>query len=136
MATSISSAEDLLDVRDIIARVEELEEERGDVESEEIGSQLKAWDEGDDGQELKALTDLLEELAGSGGDEEWRGDWYPLTLIRDSYFVEAMQELVQDIGDLPREIPHYLEIDWEKTADNLRADYSSVEYDGITYWYR
>lgn len=78
----------------------------------------------------------MDELCGSGGDHQWKGDWYPVTLIRDTYFVDAMQELVQDIGDLPRDIPGYLAIDWEETADNLRADYSSVEYDGVTYWYR
>ena len=78
----------------------------------------------------------MSELAGCGGDEEWRGDWYPVTLISDSYFVDAMRELVQDIGDLPRDIPAYLEIDWEATANNLRADYSSVDIGELTYWYR
>jgi hypothetical protein len=27
-------------------------------------------------------------------------------------------------------------IDWEKTADNMRVDYGSVDYDGTTYLYR
>lgn len=27
-------------------------------------------------------------------------------------------------------------IDWEATAENLRMDYSSVEIDGHTYWFR
>jgi hypothetical protein len=78
----------------------------------------------------------MSELAGCGGDEQWQGVWYPVTLISDSYFVDAMRELVQDIGDLPRDIPAYLAIDWEATADNLRVDYSSVDIGGLTYWYR
>lgn len=96
---------------------------------------LDDWDE-ENAEEFKSLKALLGELEGNGGDHQWKGEWYPVTLIRDSYFVEAMQELVQDIGDLPKNIPAYLEIDWDKTADNLRADYSSAEYDGVTFWFR
>jgi hypothetical protein len=44
------------------------------------------------------LYDLLAELRGNGGDHEWRGDWYPVTLIRDSYFTEYAQSFAEDIG--------------------------------------
>lgn len=145
----ISNREDILDVRDIIERVEELREERGDLQLalQEANDEdslndcivakkdLEDWLAGE-GEELKQLEDLLSDLQGSGGDHEWEGDWYPVTLIRDSYFEDAMRELVQDIGDLPKDIPSYLVIDWEKTAENLQQDYSSVDYDGVTYWYR
>lgn len=125
---------DTLDIRDIIARYEELEAERDAVvDSDEARSE---WLESEDGTEFTAIASLLDELRGYGGDEQWKGDWYPITLIADSYFVDAMRELVQDVGDLPKDIPSYLEIDWDATAENLRADYSSVEYLGTTYWYR
>ena len=90
----------------------------------------------DEHAELSELEALLSELAGYSGDHQWEGEWYPLTLIADDYFVEAMRELVMDIGDMPRKLPSYLEIDWNATADNLRVDYSSVEFNGTTYWYR
>lgn len=118
----ISNTEDVLDVRDIIERFEELEN-------------IEIKDDDED-QEFQTLQSLLDDLKGNGGDEQWRGDWYPITLIRDSYFVDYCEELVSDIGDLPREIPAYIAIDWEKTADNLRVDYSCVEYDGVEYLYR
>jgi hypothetical protein len=116
--------------------VEESREERESYEPE--GNDPETWNAcySDEAEELATLEGLLSELAGYGGDEQWEGDWYPVTLIRDSYFTEAMRELVSDIGDLPKDIPSYLAIDWEATADNLRADYSSVEFDGVTYWYR
>ena len=72
------------------------------------------------------LRELLGELCGQGGDEQWEGDWYPITLIRDTHFADAMQELCEDIGDLPKGFPAYMVIDWEATAENLRGDYSSV----------
>jgi hypothetical protein len=134
--TDINNMQDILDVRDIIARVEELRE--GREEYNEKMSDGAAWDKVEDGEpeELKTLESLLSELAGYGGDEQWEGVWYPVTLIRDSYFTDYAQELCEDIGDIPRELPHYIEIDWEATARNIRTDYSSVEFDGVTYWYR
>lgn len=57
-------------------------------------------------------------------------------LIHEDYFKTYAQELVQDIGDLPNGIPSYIEIDWEATADNIRQDYTSVEFDGVTYYVR
>lgn len=86
--------------------------------------------------ELRTLEALLEDLAGYGGDHQWEGVWYPVTLIRDDYFENYAQELCEEIGDMPKGFPSYIEIDWEATARNIRQDYSSTEFDGVTYWYR
>ena len=126
----ISNMDDVIDVRDIIARIEALED---DIET--IDSRTDA-DHERQRAELAQLQSLMDEMKGYGGNERWRGDWYPITLIRDSYFVDAMKELCADIGDVPKDMPNYIVIDWEATADNLRADYSSVDFDGVTYWYR
>jgi len=134
--TDITSSDDIIDVRDITDRVEELREARDDWT--ECSGDDDKWAEThrDDAAELAALESMLDDIRGYGGDHQWEGDWYPITLIRDSYFTEYAQELVTDIGDIPREIPSYIEIDWEATATNIRADYSDVEFDGATYWYR
>jgi hypothetical protein len=95
-----------------------------------------AFEDADEGAEYALLQELLSDLEGNGGDHDWRGSWYPIGLIRDSYFVTAMQELCNDIGDVSKDLPSYIEIDWEATARNLRVDYSSVEFEGVTYWYR
>lgn len=129
--SDISNSADIIDVRDIIERFEELEEGTHDGD----GNQLTL--DGDDASEFSTLTELLHELEGYGGDEQWRGDWYPVTLIRDSYFEEYAQELAEDIGSVTgsEQWPHNC-IDWERAARELQMDYTSVEYDGITYWYR
>ena len=91
---NFSLSDDILDVRDLIARVEELENlEPADEEAK--------WNNCD---EFSALPDILEELAGNGGDEQWRGDWYPITLIRDDYFTTYAQELADDIGAVPANV--------------------------------
>ncbi|MDR5879003.1 hypothetical protein [Caballeronia sp. LZ032] len=137
--TDLTNFADILDVRDIIERVEELETEGANIADEREDAGLEGPDadwEAEEGAELRTLRALLEDLEGNGGDHQWEGVWYPVTLIRDSYFTEYAQELVQDIGDLPAGLPSYIEVDWEATARNIRMDYTSVEFDGVTYWYR
>jgi len=121
--TQIDNSQDLLDVRDIIARFEELESDT-------------ARDD-EDSEELSTLSALLEDLKGNGGDEDWRGCWYPITLIRDSYFRTYAEELAEDIGAINKDAtwPLY-HIDWEAAAKALQVDYSTVEFSGVTYWYR
>lgn len=126
--TDLDLTDDMIDVRDIIARIEELENL---IEGEGCDDTCDEYNE-----ELKALMALMQELKGMGGDEQWQGDWYPLALIRDSYFTDYTRELLEDCGDLPRDFPHYIEIDWKATARNIQIDYSSVEINGVTYWTR
>jgi hypothetical protein len=115
------NGEDIIDVRDIIERVEELEDNQDTPEAKE---------------EFIFLSTILHELCGYGGDEQWRGDWYPITLIRESHFTDYTQEMLEDCGTIPRDLPHWVRIDWEATAREVKVDYSEVEIDGVTYFYR
>lgn len=110
----ITNTEDVIDSRDIIERIKYLE----DTEDE------------DEQAELKALEALAEE---AGQYSEWA---YGLVLIRESYWIEYVQELLEDIGDLPKDFPWYIVIDWEETANNIKADYTTVDFDGVEYLYR
>lgn len=136
---------DIIDLRDIIARVEELEAEleaEHDARETTLSFEYALQDRANfpklDAEyiEWQELRIILSELAGYGGDEQFEGNWYPVTLIADSYFIEYARELVIDCGDLPREIPSYIEIDWDATARNIQADYSSITINGSDYWYR
>lgn len=91
---------------------------------------LDDW-ESEFAEELATLQSLAEEGENSASD--WRRG---ARLIRESYFVDYCRETVADLGYLPRDIPDYIEIDWEATANNLRADYSEVDFDGVTYLVR
>ena len=128
---------DVIDVRDIIARVLELRDER-DEYNEKMGSS-DAWDSVPDGEpeELAMLEGILSELAGYGGDEEFEGDRYPVELVAESYFQEYAQDLAEDCGmvDTSSRWPMNC-IDWEQAARELQMDYSSIEIHGSTYWYR
>ena len=144
MANTISNTDTVIDSRDVIARIEELTAERDglvaaidDAVSEEQGSgdiealklALAEWLDGEDGLELASLEKLAEEAEG------YAPDWTcGATLIRDDYFERAMDELVEDIGDMPKDIPSYMTIVLDYTA--LQQDYSAVDFDGETYWVR
>ena len=137
MPATFTNADETIDVRDVIARVETLEALRqpGPVDLGDAEDNEAAQD--DLFQELATLEDLLSQLQGSGGDEQWRGDWYPVTMIADWYFRDYAQELADDIGAINSDAtwPNNC-IDWDKAARDLRMDYTSVEFYGRTYWVR
>lgn len=169
----ISNTDDVIDSRDVIARIEELEgiladaqEELDDEQDpEKHGDERDAEDPSDiatcgacglswnntrsssrtptpsgrcpfehvheEAEELRTLKALEEEAASSP-------DWtYGETLIRDSYFREYAEQLADDLGAVDRDARWPVcYIDWDAAADALKQDYSSVDFDGVTYWIR
>lgn len=132
MNQEISEYADLLDTRDIIERIEWLEsDEAKDTDTYEA-KEIEEF-----AQELTDLMAFMDEMKGYGGDEQWRGDWYPLTLIADNYFEQYAQELAEEIGDISSEIRWpYTCIDWEKAARELQVDYSEYTFKDHTFWAR
>ena len=64
-------------------------------------------------------------------------DWGDgVQLVPEDEFAEFVQELVSAIGDMPKEIPTYIVIDWEATAANIKVDYSEIVIDNDTYLVR
>lgn len=151
------TTQDLIDSRDIISRIEELTEERVDLdiniqeleeqladldpedadELADLTEQLKTarealaeWDT-DNGDELKALTDLADEA-------QYSPDWkYGGALIRRSYFQDYAQELAEDCGMLENTNEWPLRcIDWEQAASELEMDYFAVDFGGVEYLIR
>ena len=137
----ISNSDDVIDSRDVIARIEELEGELADLEDEvneaegeeevkDAEGSLETWKD-DYGDELKALLALVDEASGS---PDLR---YGETLIRDTYFAAYARELAEDIGAMPDTNHWPLNcIDWEQAARELQQDYMSVDYGGVTFWIR
>ena len=132
---------DYIDTRDLNDRLEELESIESrliDIDEEivqctdddEYRDLIEEKDEISEDfihSELKTLKDMRDEIS------EWE---YGNTLIPDDDFTDYAIEMLKDCGDLPQNIPWYIEIDEEKTADNIKADYASIEYEGTDYWFR
>ena len=116
-STSDWSNKQVIDSRDIIERLQELED---DVEN---------LDESDK-EELELLRAVNE-------DGQNYSDWeHGESLINDSYWVDYVQEMLEDTGDMPKDLPHYIVIDWESTARNIQYDYVSIDVGGTDFWIR
>jgi hypothetical protein len=162
MSREISNFDDLVDSRDVIKRIEELEDDRqtlvDTVESakedladatddtsvlqtdgaevsvleEAVSDAIIELAEWDESEEADELK-ILKELAEEGEDSP---DWsYGETLIRDSYFEEYAQQLAEDCGMVQSGVgwPNSC-IDWAQAARELQMDYTQVEFDNVTYW--
>ncbi len=164
MVREITNTQDVIDSRDVIARIEELEDERQslvdeieeaeealgaiDCDNEEeayAGAEetledakeaLKDWDASDEAAELKTLKTLAE-------DGEDSTDWsYGETLIHEDYFTKYIEELIDDCYEMPKEMKsgdwpwRHVVIDYEAAAEEAKQDYFTVDFDGATYWIR
>jgi hypothetical protein len=144
-----SNTDDVIDSRDVIAAIEELSElhQPGPVDiTGTVDGQPCAEMAQDD---LFALLAALKALAAEASDY---ADWEDgVTLVRDSYFEDYARELVEDCGyfvnsgQSPYSASHesidfnawpYRCIDWRQVATELQSDYTSVQFDGVTYWVR
>lgn len=137
MARSISHSDRVIGSRSVIARIEDLRQERdgwttpnGDCG---IPASRDDWrrENPDDADELAALEALADEAEGYG-------DWADgATLIHAEYWEDYVRELAEDIGAIDRNAswPHTC-IDWKAAAEEFEADYMTVEFDGVTYYMR
>jgi hypothetical protein len=114
--------EDVIDSRDVIERIAELE----DMNPADFDAAPELRDE------LHALLALADEAS------QYADDWkYGSVLVRDSYFTEYAEQLAEDLGMVSRDLSWPLNrIDWDAAADDLKIDYTSVDFDGVTYWIR
>ena len=120
-----TNTDDVIDSRDVIKRIEELET---DIE---IAKEDEEEIDDDDTKELAALKELAKECEGYS-------DWqYGEALIRDSYFEDYAQQLAEDCGMVNTDSnwPNNC-IDWKQAASELQMDYTYVDFDGVDYWIR
>lgn len=84
-------------------------------------------------EELQSVLDFAAEFKDYADDYD-----YGEVAIHDDYFTEYTKELVCDVGYLPDNLPWWIanHIDWSGVADELKMDYSAIEFDGQTYWTR
>ena len=112
-----SNTADVIDSRDVIARIEEL------TEQEERDADEQA--------ELASLRKLAHQGVGVGGWE------HGVQLVRESYFTRYAQEIAEDCGMVKDNAQWpYTCIDWEWAARELKHDYTAIDYDGVTYYVR
>lgn len=121
--SEISNRDDIIDSRDVIARIEELESE--------FEAELEEDPKAEPSDELDILRKLAQQCEGYG---DWR---HGEALIRESHFEDYAQQLAEDIGAIKTDAGWpYTCIDWEQAAKELAMDYMEVDFDGVTYLMR
>ncbi|WP_408953162.1 hypothetical protein [Lysobacter sp. Hz 25] len=152
MRKAPSNTDDVIDSRDVIERIEELESELGAVhgaqtESRETNLEFEEWllavradaspahenehnREVEELQELRSLADQCDHVS----------DWvHGETLIRESHFTDYIEQLIDDCYEMPKEMKsggwpwRHVSFDFEAAAEEAKVDYSEVTFWGETY---
>jgi hypothetical protein len=89
--------------------------------------------EGHEEQELEELLELESELGCTLESADQNG----LFFIDEDYFEDYAKELAYDIGAIDSDAAWpCTHIDWDAAANELRMDYTEVEFDGNNYLVR
>ncbi|WP_439132419.1 hypothetical protein [Polaribacter sp.] len=136
---------DYLDTRD-------LEEKRNDLKEQIFNAFIEEFpqyeeitesyeDIKQDKEEITSFIDLwnteIEEIEEINEIENDCSEfYYGETLINENYFEEYVKDLLTDCGYISKDFPHWVEIDWNSTAENVQQDYSQCDYQGETFYFR
>ena len=138
--------DNIIDSRDIIERIAELENELFSAYEDE-NTQLDFDDYiemvlDDELHQLHIVAVELKEYCRLQDDCEHVPDWdYGEALIKEDHFVNYITELINDCYELPNialnEWPYrHIKLNYEAAAQEARSDYSEVELFGQTYLIR
>ena len=135
----------ILDSRDLITKRDELKEaiyesfieefphyedmtesyEDIRFEEEELVSWLEYWQQ--DKEHIEEIDELETDIEDFGSG---------VTMIDEDDFEDFIQEDLESIGIMSKNLPSFIVIDWDATADNLKDGYQEVYYQGNTYLVR
>lgn len=126
MTEEIHNGLDLIDSRQVMARVEELTSQHDEYHNAEEGV---TWTDED---QAELIT--LEALVKQGEALE---DWvHGVTLVRYSYFTEYARDYAHDLEYVKGDNPLLDHIDWESWADALHQEYTELDFNGVEYFAR
>jgi hypothetical protein len=148
--TPIDGTENVLDSRDVIARVEYLEEQlEACYETEGSEGSFAKWLEVIANPDNKSEHPMYEEaiehaqLIALVGEAESSPDWeHGEQLICESYFTQYIEELIAQCYESPKEFrsgewPYrHMTFDYEAAAQEAKDDYFEVTLFGSTYFIR
>tara|TARA_R100000781_G_scaffold82105_1_gene50598 strand:- start:323 stop:664 length:342 start_codon:yes stop_codon:yes gene_type:complete len=108
-----TNSDDVIDSRDILDYIKDKDNDR-DFELENFVRKFRAEHSDYD----KALEDLE----------------FGITFIRDNYFEEYMLDYFLQFNQVDEALVWYIDI--EAFARDQQYDYTSINFDGIEYWYQ
>ena len=101
-------------------------------DSRELLDELKTLDKEYDEERIEAIEELIEEV---GRDNFEMG----VAFIRENYWEQYCEDTAYDCGFLDRQDnsnPLHYHIDWQGWAKDVAMDYSQIDFDGDSYYWR
>lgn len=130
----------MIDTRDLNTRLNEYEDAMNSIADLEVdicdlenGDEIEALE-----QEIDCYRDDIDEVdfgVLQSIREEVPEFENGTVLISDDEWVEYVKEMLKG-DEIVDDVPDYVVIDWDATADMIQQDYSCVDYQDETYWYR
>ena len=122
----IENEEDYADKQiDIDNKLEHIAEKESEIQGCEFEYNRYA-------EELEELEALKKEIENNSDE----GFEYGIQLIHENYIDDYLDELLEACDYLPKDLPYWIEIDWQATYDNMKEDYNEIELNGNTFYVR
>ena len=110
---------------DIDNKLEEIAEKESEIQECELEYSRHA-------EELEELEALKEEIENNSDE----GFEYGIQLIHENDIDDYFREMLFDCGYIPKDLPSWIEINWQATYNNMKQDYSEIELNGNTFYVR
>jgi hypothetical protein len=156
----ISNRDDRISTRDVLARIEELQDDYatdGPTDSDEVFAPVDTWSDGDRAEyaSLQALIAECESNADYSGhvgdgmfltrepqwvdytreyyDETYGQPWIKTNKYGDPMYDQEKRRHVHVSWADVMDTEPFKFIDWQAAADNLRRDCPEIEWEGMTW---
>jgi hypothetical protein len=136
MSSNLIEHDNILDTRTLAGNLSDLIEDSDLPENEQVEDAEERT------EAIQAYMDLALAISGSSvmtpaEAVDALNDADAPALIADSYFKDYARDLAEDVGAVNADArwPNN-HIDWEAASDELRVEYTDVEFDGASYLYR
>jgi hypothetical protein len=130
-----SPQSDIVDLEDLAKRLAEITDELDDHQAR--------LDEGDetylddyDLQELRDERDRIQEVEDQFSQTLAEAARNDSTMVSEYYWQAYAESFADDVGMVDTDSSMYPYIDWERWAEDLKMDYTSIEYGGVTFYTR
>ena len=83
-------------------------------------------------EEIEELEALKEEIENNSDE----GFEYGIQIIHENDIDDYFSEMLFDCGYIPKDMPQWIEINWQATYNNMKQDYNEIELNGNTFYVR
>ncbi len=102
------------------------------IDSRDLLDELKTLDKEDDLERITEIKEVIEEVGEDNFD-------MGVTFIREGYWVDYCESMAYDFGYIDGRDeynPISNHIDWQGWADAVEMDYSQIDFNNDTYYWR